>query len=117
MSGKDAVIDLEEQMMQEMPPRKGEDKPPPFSIKARQIVTTEDRTFVLTQDTNDLITWGGNERGQLGLGHYSDVHVPTKNEFFSREGNRVRSIAGAGDLTLACTESGDSYAWPFVKNG
>ena len=102
--------------MQEVP-RREDEKPPSFSIKARQILTCEDRTFVLTQDTNELITWGGNERGQLGLGHYSDVHVPTKMDFFSKPGHHVCSIAGGGDLTLACTENGDSYAWPFVKQG
>jgi alpha-tubulin suppressor-like RCC1 family protein len=103
-------------MMQDVP-RREEDKPSPFSIKARQIITVEDRTFVLTQDTNELIAWGGNERGQLGLGHYSDVHIPEKIDYFSKPGNHVTSIAGGGDLTLACTENGDSYAWPFVKNG
>jgi len=84
-SGQSALIDLERQMMQEVPRGEGE-KPPPYSIKARQLVTVEDRTFVLTQDTNELIAWGGNERGQLGLGHYSDVHVPTKVEFFNKPG-------------------------------
>ena len=72
---QNALIDLERQMMQDIP-RREEDKPSPWSIKARQIVTVEDRTFVLTQDTNELIAWGGNERGQLGLGHYTDVYVP-----------------------------------------
>jgi len=30
------------------------------------------------------MAWGGNEKGQLGLGHCSDVFVPTKVDFFSK---------------------------------
>ena len=39
-------------------------------IKCKQVFAAEDRTFVLAQDTLDLMAWGGNEKGQLGLGHY-----------------------------------------------
>ena len=85
--------------------------------KARQILAVEDRSFVLVKDTNELIAWGGNEKGQLGLGHYQNVETPTKMEFFSKIGQTVNSISGGGDLTLASTDTGDSYAWPFVKSG
>jgi alpha-tubulin suppressor-like RCC1 family protein len=39
-------------------------------MAARQVVACEDRTFVVTQNTNELLAWGGNEKGQLGHGHY-----------------------------------------------
>jgi hypothetical protein len=32
-------------------------------MAARQIVACEDRTFVLTQGSADLLAWGGNEKG------------------------------------------------------
>ena len=38
--------------------------------KAKQMIAVEDRNLVLTQDNFELYAWGGNERGQLGLGHY-----------------------------------------------
>lgn len=49
-------------------------------VRAKQILAVEDRCIVLLSDasTSDLLVWGGNERGQLGLGHYRDVHEPTK---------------------------------------
>lgn len=80
-------------------------------------MAVEDRSFVLTKDTNELIAWGGNEKGQLGLGHYQDVPAPTKINFFEKMGQIVNSISGGGDLTLASTNTGDSYAWPFTKSG
>lgn len=45
-------------------------------MRSNKIVACEDRCIVQLKDasTDDLIVWGGNERGQLGLGHYSDVH-------------------------------------------
>ena len=73
--------------------------------------------MILTQDTQELVAWGGNGKGQLGLGHYTDVSTPTKVDFFSKQGLKVSSIAAGGNLTLATTENGLAYAWPFVKSG
>jgi hypothetical protein len=30
---------------------------------------------------------------------------------------RINSIASAGNLTLATTENGLAFAWPFIKSG
>lgn len=79
------------------------------------MLAVEDRNLILTQENFDLYAWGGNERGQLGLGHYQDVSVPTKIEFFSKHKLKVNSIAAGGNLTLASCENGDAFAWPFVK--
>jgi alpha-tubulin suppressor-like RCC1 family protein len=32
--------------------------------------------MLLIQETGDIICWGGNEKGQLGLGHYQDINTP-----------------------------------------
>ena len=55
-------------------------------VRAKQVLAVEDRCMMQLDDsnTNDLIVWGGNERGQLGLGHYRDVHEPTRLTFFSK---------------------------------
>ena len=87
------------------------------SVKCKQIIGTEDRTLVLLQDSCELVAWGGNEKGQLGLGHYTDVHTPTKLDFFSKQGLRISSVAAGGNLNLATTENGLAFAWPFTKSG
>lgn len=79
------------------------------------MIATEDRNIILTQDHSELFVWGGNERGQLGLGHYQDVFVPTKVDFFAKNKLKVTSIAAGGNLTLASCENGVAFAWPFVK--
>ena len=43
-------------------------------LRVKQVFGEEDRCFVLTQDSNDLLAWGANEKGQLGFGHYTDVY-------------------------------------------
>jgi alpha-tubulin suppressor-like RCC1 family protein len=73
--------------------------------------------MLLLQDTGDVVTWGSNEKGQLGLGHYEDVSQPSKVETFSKAGLKMCYIAGGGDLNLSCSEDGQAFAWPFVQNG
>ena len=45
------------------------------------------------------------------------MHVPTKVEYFSKQKLKVTSVAAGGILTLACTENGNAYAWPYEKLG
>jgi alpha-tubulin suppressor-like RCC1 family protein len=85
--------------------------------KAKQMIAVEDRNLILTQDNFEVYAWGGNERGQLGLGHYADVYVPTKVDFFTKQKLKVMSVAAGGILTLACTDNGNAYAWPYEKAG
>ena len=51
------------------------------------------------------------------MGHYNDVFTPTKLTAFSKSDTKITFLAGGGDLNLACSESGDAYAWPFIQNG
>lgn len=86
-------------------------------MRIKQAVSVQDRCFVLIQDTNELICWGGNNRGQLGVGHYEDVFEPTKIDSLSRAGVKVTYIAAGGDLNLACSDKGEAFAWPSMQNG
>lgn len=52
--------------------------------KLRQIVAHEDRCLLLTADTNEVLAFGKNDKGQLGLGQYQDAFLPTKVDYFSR---------------------------------
>jgi alpha-tubulin suppressor-like RCC1 family protein len=45
------------------------------------------------------------------------MHVPTKIDFFARQKQPVKSVAAGGYLTLACTDNGNAYAWPYEKAG
>ena len=36
--------------------------------KLRQIIAVEDRCLLLTADTNEVLAFGKNDKGQLGLG-------------------------------------------------
>lgn len=64
-----------------------------------------------------VITWGGNEKGQLGLGTYEDEHELKLIDFFSRQNIKVSMLAAGGDLTICSCENGEAYAWPFMRNG
>ena len=91
---------------------------PEQPTRCKHVIAAEDRCIVqLSEGVSDLIVWGGNERGQLGLGHYRDVHVPTRLNFFSKQKLEVSSVAAGGSLTLAACATGESFAWPFTTQG
>jgi alpha-tubulin suppressor-like RCC1 family protein len=48
----------------------------PGEVKIKQIVASEDRCLMLCGEQGEVVVWGGNEKGQLGLGHYTDVYTP-----------------------------------------
>lgn len=86
-------------------------------MRIKQAIAVEDRCFLLIQETNEIIAWGGNHRGQLGLGHYEDVFKPTKIDILAKAGVKITYISAGGDLNLACSEQGEAFAWPFIHNG
>lgn len=48
---------------------------------------------MISQDAREIYAWGGNEKGQLGLGHYSEVYEPTRINYFSnRQGKQDLKI-------------------------
>jgi alpha-tubulin suppressor-like RCC1 family protein len=53
-------------------------------LRVKQVVAAQDRNLVLLEDSRRLVAWGGNEKGQLGLGNYEDRYQPTVIDFFSR---------------------------------
>eukprot|EP00347_Sterkiella_histriomuscorum_P008181 403346072 len=86
-------------------------------IRIKQVVAAQDRCLILLNDSQDIIAWGGNERGQLGLGTYDDEFIPKRIDFFSKQGIKISGIAASGDLTLCACENGEGYAWPFQRGG
>jgi alpha-tubulin suppressor-like RCC1 family protein len=53
-------------------------------LRVKQVVAAQDRNFVLLEESQRLLAWGSNEKGQLGLGNYEDRYQPTVIDFFSR---------------------------------
>jgi alpha-tubulin suppressor-like RCC1 family protein len=53
-------------------------------LRVKQVVAAQDRNFVLLEESQRLVAWGSNEKGQLGLGNYEDQYQPTVIDFFSR---------------------------------
>lgn len=41
-----------------------------MGLRIKQGLAVQDRTLLLLQDSGLIITWGSNDKGQLGLGHY-----------------------------------------------
>lgn len=53
-------------------------------LRVKQVVAAQDRNFVLLEESQRLVAWGSNDKGQLGLGNYEDRYQPTVIDFFSR---------------------------------
>lgn len=73
--------------------------------------------LILLDESQKVIVWGGNEKGQLGLGTYEDEFSPKLLDFFIKQGIKVNMLAAGGDLTLCTCENGEAYAWPFQRGG
>lgn len=73
------------------------------SMRIKQSIAVQDRCFVLIQGTGEVISWGGNEKGQLGHGNYQDTNQPQKIESFAKASVKIEYIAAGGDLNLACS--------------
>ena len=86
-------------------------------ISIKQAIAVNDRCMLLIKETNEVVVWGSNEKDQLGLGYYEDVYQPQKIDLFCRADIKITHIAAGGSLSLACSEAGDAFAWPFTHNG
>ena len=95
-------------------------------LKIRQCISVGDRCMLLvsqqqpsqpspSSDSCEVLVWGSNDKGQLGLGTYEDEFSPKRLDFFSKAGLRVQMLAGGGEISLAACENGEAYAWPFQR--
>lgn len=62
-------------------------------------------TYALTK-CNDLYSWGYNNQGQLGLGHYLNQNLPQKINL-----ENVIKVACGEEHIVAMTKSGEVYTW------
>jgi len=77
--------------------------------KIKQIVSGEDHNLLRDEDGN-VFAFGSNSKGQLGMGNYKDLYMPTRVD--SLPENSIQEISTCGDQNLACTKDGEVFIWP-----
>lgn len=82
--------------------------------RIKQIVSGEEHNLIRDENGN-VFAFGSNAKGQLGMGNYEDLYMPTRVEALPE--NSIKEIAACGDQNLACTLDGQVYIWPCVKEG
>ncbi|XP_018392810.1 PREDICTED: RCC1 and BTB domain-containing protein 1-like [Cyphomyrmex costatus] len=67
-------------------------------------------TFTLAvTEKGEVYSWGENDVGQLGIGHYEDTTIPTL--ISSLRGTVIVKVACGNQHTLALTDKGNLYVW------
>lgn len=77
----------------------------PRGAKAAAIAAGTDHVVVLTRG-GDVIAWGRNHRGQLGLGHRRDQTKPRRVDV-----GRVRRVAAGDGISAAVSTGGRLLVW------
>ena len=94
-----------------------ENTPSKFWIKRDQIIDLscgDEHTAVVTS-SGRLFTFGSNEYGQLGLGHYNNVLRPSCVKCIKPD--RVSAVACGKAHTIIATESGRLFAFGSNNEG
>ncbi|XP_039277120.1 probable E3 ubiquitin-protein ligase HERC4 isoform X2 [Nilaparvata lugens] len=73
-----------------------------------QISCGSNHCLALT-NSGDLYSWGANEWGQLGIGHKTNLHIPTKIPYFA--GIPLAFIASGDNHSFALSKSGAVFGW------
>ena len=81
-------------------------------FRPKQIAAGDEHNLLL-DSSNNLFVWGGNKKGQLGLGHNDPVNSVSKLNFTGS--GKITHIKAKGHNSLAITESGAAYYWPLCK--
>jgi alpha-tubulin suppressor-like RCC1 family protein len=68
----------------------------------------DEHSFATDADGN-MWSWGDNSAGQLGLGHFAPVRVPTALRAHCLGGHGARTVACGGDHTLFVSTAGQLY--------
>jgi alpha-tubulin suppressor-like RCC1 family protein len=91
-------------------------RPSPTKVSLYQIpepiatlIGAREHTMALTTSGN-LYVWGGNSRGELGLGDLAERHVPTLHPM-----KDIAQISCNLYNTRALTKSGDLYEWGLIE--
>lgn len=83
-------------------------------VKIKQIACGDSHCLAVSMDGN-VVSWGRNQNGQLGLGTSEDSLVPQKIQAF--EGISVKMVAAGAEHSAAVTEAGELYGWGWGRYG
>ncbi|CAK7354710.1 unnamed protein product [Dovyalis caffra] len=83
-------------------------------LKIRQIACGDSHCLAVTTD-GEVLSWGRNQNGQLGLGTTEDSLLPQKIQAF--QGVSVKMVAAGAEHTVAVTEDGELYGWGWGRYG
>lgn len=84
------------------------------NFRPKQIAAGDDHNILL-DTSNSIYVWGGNSKGQLGLGHTKEVDRISLIDFTN--GDPVVDVKAKGNSSLVVTESGAAYYWPLQRSG
>ncbi|KAJ3675221.1 hypothetical protein LUZ60_004263 [Juncus effusus] len=83
-------------------------------LRIRQIACGDSHCLAVTVD-GQVLSWGRNQNGQLGLGTAEDSLLPQNIQAF--EGISVKMVAAGAEHTAAVTEDGELYGWGWGRYG
>ena len=83
--------------------------------RPKAIIAGDNHTLLLDYWGN-LLVWGNNNKGQLGVEHCRNMTKLVGLEF-AEKGDKIIDIKGKGNHSLAISENGKCYCWPFDFNG
>ena len=86
---------------------------PYAGLKIRTAASGEDHNFLLDYD-NNVWCWGLNNKGQLGLGHKSNIEYPIRADLIPKN-FRAKDIKSKYHSNFLVTECGKAFIWPKQK--
>ena len=86
--------------------------------RVRSVAVGYGHVLALMEDAEEVLAWGRNHNGQLGLGHTEWTEGPEKVKLSTGVGEaRIRSIAAGQAHSLAVFDNGDVYGWGSCDHG
>lgn len=79
--------------------------------RVRSVAVGYGHVLALMHDADEILAWGRNHNGQLGLGHTEWTEGPEKVKLVGIGDIRIRSIAAGQAHSLAVCDNGDVYGW------
>ncbi|KAL9233360.1 hypothetical protein vseg_008375 [Gypsophila vaccaria] len=83
-------------------------------LKIKQIACGDSHCLAITMD-GEVMSWGRNQNGQLGLNSTEDSLIPQKIQTF--QGIPVKMVAAGAEHSAAVTEAGELYGWGWGRYG
>ncbi|KAK9691974.1 hypothetical protein RND81_09G232600 [Saponaria officinalis] len=84
------------------------------SVKIKQIACGDSHCLAVTMD-GQVMSWGRNQNGQLGLNTTEDSLIPQQIQTF--QGIPVKMLAAGAEHSAAVTEAGELYGWGWGRYG